>query len=329
MHNRAAVLDSHAVESAAPAPEARPVGEPACESTPEPTFEAGGDGSSIMGSLREIITDLWTRRDLLYQVALRDIRLRYKQAVMGFGWAVLMPLLIVLSGAVVRFALASYSGRPLGSADVATVAVKGLGWAFFVGSIGFATASVVANQILVSKVYFPREVLPLAAVLTQALDSGVGGVALAAVLPFLGVRPSLALLWAPVLLVLLFLLTAAAALVLSCANLFFRDVKYLVQVGLTFGIFFTPVLFEPIMFGRLGATIMMLNPIAPLLEGLRLSIVGGHNLLLPVTVLSAAGERVLVWSPWYLAYAALWSIGGVVGGSLFFHRLEFIFAEYV
>src|SRR5689334_8242485 len=117
--------------------------------------------ASIRESLAEITRDFRDHRDLLQQLMLRDIRLRYKQAVMGFAWSILTPTLIVLSGVIVRLGMARYAGTPLAMTDVANVAVKGPAWAFFVGSLGFATASVVANSVLVTKVYFPREVLPL------------------------------------------------------------------------------------------------------------------------------------------------------------------------
>ena len=116
---------------------------------------------------------------------------------------------------------------------------------------------------------------------------------------------------------------------MSCANLFFRDVKYIVQVLLTFGIFFTPVFYEPAMFGSAGARLMMLNPLAPLMEGFRLSVVEGHNLFVPLLIPDAAGIEVVVWSPWLLAYTAVWSIAGFLVSSLVFHRLEFLFAEYI
>jgi ABC-type polysaccharide/polyol phosphate export permease len=83
------------------------------------------------------------------------------------------------------------------------------------------------------------------------------------------------------------------------------------------------------MFGARGAKLLMLNPLSPFLEGLRLSVVRGHNLLEPLVELTRKGEAVLVWSPWYLGYAALWTIGGLALASLMFHKLEFIFAEYI
>ncbi len=274
--------------------------------------------------VREIAGDYARYRDLLVQFVVRDVKIRYKQAVMGFGWAIFMPLLIVLSGTVVRYAMAHLAGERLAGSAIAALTLKALPWSFFVGAIGFAQVSLIGNPNLVTKIYFPREVLPLAAVLAQGLDSSVGAAAVALLLPFLGARLSPALLWVPVLVALLFLVTTALALFLSAANLFFRDVKYIVQILLTFGIFFTPVFYEPVMLGPTGARLVMLNPLSTILEGLRLAVVEGHNLLIPL----ATASGVPVWSPWDLAYAAAWAIGGLAVASLLFHRLETLFAEY-
>jgi lipopolysaccharide transport system permease protein len=281
-----------------------------------------------VAEVREAIVEVWKHRDLLEQLTLRDIRLRYKQAVMGVAWAVLMPCLIVLSGLVVRLAMAHLSGVQVVPADVADIAVKGLGWAFFVGALGFATSSLVGNANLVTKIYFPREVLPLASVLAQSFDSVIGALVLVLVLPFLGIGLHSSLLWVPLLCVLLVCFTTAASLILSCANLFYRDIKYIVQVVLMFGIFFTPVFFEPSMLGVVGARIMILNPLTPLLEGLRLAIVDGHNIGIPAETVRH-GIRIVTWYPGELLYAAVVSILGLFGGTLMFRRLQPLFAEYV
>jgi ABC-type polysaccharide/polyol phosphate export permease len=284
---------------------------------------------SAFRDLAEIAHDFWSHRELLYEITLRDIRIRYKQAVMGFGWAVLMPALIIGAGLLIKVAMANFAGHVLRPSDIASLTVKALPWSFFVGAIGFASASLLANITLVTKVYLPREVFPVAATIAQAFDTSISAVAVAIALPFMGVAFSWALLWVPVLAILLFLFTTAVGLLLSCANLFFRDVKYIVQVLLTFGIFFTPVLFDASMLGSPGSTLVMLNPLSPFLEGLRLSIVEGHNLLQPLTTLGANGQAHLVWSPWYLAYGFVCSIGGLLACAVLFHRLEFIFAEYI
>jgi len=282
----------------------------------------------VVASVREAVVDVWEHRDLLVQLAVRDIKLRYKQAAMGAAWAVFMPLLIVLSGLVIRIAMAKMSGTSVSGVEVANIAVKGLGWAFFVGALGFATASLVGNANLVTKIYFPREVLPLACVGAQCFDTAVGLGTLAVLLPFLGVRAHASLLWLPLVLLLLVAFTTTVSLFLSCANLFYRDVKYIVQVVLMFGIFFTPVFFEPAVLGPKGALIMALNPLTAILEGLRLSIVEGHDLAVPLTTVMHGTAR-LAWSPWELVYAVAASLGGLVLATAMFRRLQPLFAEYV
>ncbi|HEX5387035.1 MAG TPA: ABC transporter permease [Gemmatimonadales bacterium] len=316
--------DTSPAVAAAPPPAAPTLSAtaPSAANSPDPE-------RSVTADLAEVLSDFWNYRELLLQLTRRDIRIRYKQAVMGFGWAVFMPILVVLAGVLVRAAMAHLSHSTLDVQHIAGLAVKALPWSFFVGAIGFATASLVGNTNLVTKIYFPREVLPISATLAQAFDTAIGTVAVALILPFLGVRPTFALLWVPVLAVLTFVFTAGTSLFLGCANLFFRDVKYIVQVLLTFGIFFTPVFFEPAMFGPTGARLMMLNPLSPMLEGLRLAVVGGHNLLLPLVETGSAGREILVWSPWYLLYGALWGVAGLLASALLFHRLEFKFAEYI
>jgi homopolymeric O-antigen transport system permease protein len=284
---------------------------------------------SIRRDLREIFHDeLWRYRGLAYELMRRDIRVRYKQTALGFAWAVLMPTFVVLAGVTVRYAMAYVGGRHLGVQDLAGIAIKAVPWSFFVGSMGFATTSLVAQANLVTKIYFPREVLPLASTLAQAFDSSVGVVALLIAFAVVDIGYGAAALWAPPIAVCAFLLTAGLALLVSCANLFFRDVKYIVHVLLTFGIFFTPVFFEPEMFGSVGARVMMLNPLAPIIEGLRLSVVLNHNLLDAVVVHGRHGA-VLAWSPWYLAYSAVAAVLVFVVGLVVFHRAESKFAEYV
>ena len=283
---------------------------------------------SVLATLREIWSDLVANDHLLYQLTVRDIRVKYKQAVMGFAWAVFMPVLIVLSGVIVRFAMAYLSGQEFDSQVIAGLAIKSIPWAFAIGAIQFSSGVLIGNRNLITKIYFPREVLPLSAVLAQGFDSLIGGVAVLILFPIFSIGVGVQSVWAIPLLLSLFLMTVAAALLLSCANLFFRDVKYIVGVVLTFGIFFTPVFFEPEMFGPIGARVMMVNPLAPILEGLRLSVIEGHNLFHPLTVM-VGGETVLAWSPWYLLYVLVFSVVGTGVAALVFHRLEFLFAEYI
>lgn len=279
---------------------------------------------------REMVRELLDFRELLWRMVWRDIRIRYKQAVMGVGWALLMPLMIVAAGYLVKLALAYAGGSAVDLPRVAGMSVKALGWAFFAGALGFAANSLTGNMQLVTKVYFPREVFPLSAVMTQAVDLLLGAAFLAFLLTaFARLSWSWNMLWVPPLLIVLVLLTAAAALILSCGNVFFRDVKYIVQVILTFGIFFTPVFYEPEVFGPRGAFLMMLNPLSPIFEGLRLAVIEGHNLMQPLSLTDRAGTLIAVWRPWYPAYSAVWAVLGFLGAWRLFHKLEFLFAEYI
>ncbi len=276
--------------------------------------------------LGAIARDLVHYRELLVELTLRDIRIRYKQAAMGVLWAILTPLVLLLSGWILRLAFGRLYGEAPNDVIMAGIAVKSLAWAFFVGAMAFGTASITANLSLVTKTYFPREILPLASVLTQLVDAAIGTLALVFTLPFFGVHFSAGFFWAVPLVLALVMITTGAVLLGSCANVFFRDAKHLVQMVLSFGIFFTPVFFNAANFGAAGAKLMMLNPLSPVLEGLRLSIVEGHNLFLPLA--SAAGDM-LIWTPFYLVYAALWAGGLLTVSAVLFHRAEAVFAEYV
>ena len=250
-------------------------------------------------------------RDLLFVLALRDIKIKYKQSVMGLLWAVLMPAIIVGAGMLIRVAMAKMSGTQLSPDSLASIAVKALPWAFFVTAIRFATNSLTSNSNLVTKINCPRIAFPAAAVVSALFDLGIATIPLIAVLAWCGVTPSIALLWVPVLLAVLVLFVSGLGIAFAAANLFYRDVKYIVEVILTFAIFFTPVLYEVEMLGEWQFWVL-LNPIAPLLEGLRAAIV-------------------LQTSPDYgwLLYSTVVALLVFLGGWRLFHKLEPAFADSV
>jgi lipopolysaccharide transport system permease protein len=250
-------------------------------------------------------------RDLLFMLTWRDVKVRYKQSIMGFAWAVLMPILIIGSGLIVMIAFSTMSGKPINKLDVLSVAVKSVPWAFVVSAVRFATNSLVMNKELVTKIYFPREILPLAAVLANLIDFCVAAGVLTLLLLIFQVGTSVHLFWLPVLFALLLLLTSGLAILLACANLFFRDVKYLVEVALTYGIFFTPVFYSASALGKTGK-LLLLNPVGPILESLR-----------DVVILHRAPD--FRW----LAYSAVWAILGFVVAWKIFQRAEPSFAESV
>lgn len=218
------------------------------------------------------LRELYCYRELLFIIVWRDIKIKYKQSVMGFMWAIFMPMLIVSAGILVKYAIATVSGKPMVFSEIVTVSVKALPWSFFVGSVRFATNSLMGNVNLVTKIYFPKEIFPIASVLSNLFDFIIAGCALGIILIICQIGSSIYLLWLPMLMLTLLLLVIGLGMLLSALNLFFRDVKYIVEVLLTFGIFFTPVFYEVEMFGK-WSKILLLNPVAPILEAINACVV--------------------------------------------------------
>jgi ABC-type polysaccharide/polyol phosphate export permease len=241
----------------------------------------------------------------------RDIRIKYKQTVMGFMWAILMPMIIVTAGMLVRYAVSRVTGVPMTLSHVASVSVKAVPWAFFVGSVRFATVSLISNPNLVTKIYFPRELFPIAATLSHLFDFTVASISVICFLLIGQIGVSLNILWIPVLVIILCFLVMGLGILLSALALFFRDVKYLVEIGLTFGIFFTPVFYDVKMLGGLGK-ILLLNPLAGILLSFDDCIVG-HS------------PPQLVW----LLYSTLCSVIIFILAIVAFKKMEPVFAESI
>jgi lipopolysaccharide transport system permease protein len=261
--------------------------------------------------MNQELRELYKYRELLFMITYRDIKVRYKQSVMGFFWAILMPILIVMSGVVVRYAYAMVSHNPLKTADIASVAVKSVPWAFIVSSIRFTCNSLTGNRDLVVKIYFPKEIFPMAAVLACLFDFFVAFAALTILLTFMKVGVSIYLLWVPVLLFVMVLFCLGIGMIMSAASLFFRDVKYIVEVFLTFGIFFTPVFYDVHMFGAMGKW-LFLNPVAPILDGLAAAIIRHQSPELH----------------WFM-YSLVFSLAAFLSGFVLFKHLEPAFAESI
>ncbi len=265
----------------------------------------------MTGSIVAATRELYQWREVLWMITYRDIRIKYKQSLMGFMWALLMPLLITAAGVLVKYSFAVVSGDTFDPASAGSVVLKSVPYAFFVASIRFSSASLVSNANLVTKIYFPREIFPVASILSQLFDFLIASVVLVAVLAIAGVGWSPTLVWVPVLVVILIGLALGIGIILSAANLFLRDVKYLVEVFLMFAIFVTPVFYEVDMFGK-WAPLLMLNPVAPVLEGLNECVVLGRTPDLGWTL-----------------YAALFALFSLTAGVALFKKLEPAFAESI
>ena len=250
-----------------------------------------------------------TYRELLVRMTYRDLLLRYKQTVMGFGWAIFMPLVNTAVFSVIFTRVAPIdTGMPY-----PVFAYCGLlTWNLFASALRFGVISLTANVNLVTKVYFPRETLPFSAIIVSLVDFAVASSVLVALMVYYGTPVTWTVLFLPVVLGIQVMFTAGVCLLLAMANLFYRDVKYLFEVVLTVWMFATAVVY-PIdrIGGHLGAW-LALNPMTPIIDAYRAVLLRGE--------LPAAGP--------FLA-ATLTSVVVLAVGWLVFHRAEFEFAENI
>jgi lipopolysaccharide transport system permease protein len=259
----------------------------------------------------QMLKELIEYRDLTMMLTMRDLRVRYKQAAMGFLWAIFMPIVAVLAGVLIKKAMAVVSQQALDTRGIISISVKVLPWTFFISSIRFAVQSLVGNSALVTKIYFPRAVLVLSSILACLFDFGIAVAVLIVLLLFFKVGISIYLLWLPLFLLLLVLYTFGLGLLLSAANLFYRDIKYVVEIILMFGIFFTPVFYSAEAFGRWKA-LMLLNPLGSILEEID-KVVVLHQMPDPV----------------WIIYATMTSLLACIIGMIVFHNTEPYFAENI
>ncbi len=259
----------------------------------------------------QTLRELFDRRDLLYMITWREIRVKYKQSIMGMLWAILMPTVIVCAGLIVRYAFAAVSGKSFVLSDLTSVSVKAAPWAFVVSALRFGTNSLISNANLITKIYLPRLIFPLAAVFSQLFDFCIASVVVGLLLIVTGTGLSIHLLWLPLLVGTLILLATALAIIFSAASLFFRDVKFIVEVLLTFAIFFTPVFYESSLFGQ-WAPWLLANPVSPLLESIS------------TTVILHRSPSLLWFSYSFVVTCVL-----LTGALLMFRKVEPFFAESI
>ncbi len=245
--------------------------------------------------------ELWNFRELIWILAARDITVRYRQAVVGVAWVVLQPVaeMIVFSG------LFSLLGkRPAGEAVPYTISLLCglLLWQLFAAIVGSATSCLVDNRPLLTKVYFPRMVLPLAVCLRPLVDFGVGLVVLAGLMTWFQIAPSLALLMMPLVVLATVITALALGLWLSALNAHYRDFGYIVPFLLRIGFFVSPVIYETASLNMPARWHLLysLNPMSSLLESFRWSLIGtaGPRMIAVVASLVAT-LFVLVSGAWY------------------------------
>ena len=265
--------------------------------------------SKLIADAREMVSEQGQLRELLIQMVRRDLLLRYKQSVMGFGWAIFMPLVNTIIFSVVFMRVAP---KDVGMPYPLYAFTGLLAWNLFASALRFSTSSLVSNTNLVTKVYFPREIFPFSAVIVAAVDAAVAAILLVGFMIFYRVGVTPALLFLPVVVIVQLAFTAGMALFLAMGNLFYRDVKYLFEVAITAWMFLTSVLYPMGNLDGWVGVVLRLNPMTPIIEAYRdVLLLGRLPAAEPFAMVSALSLVILAT------------------GWLTFHRAEFQFAENI
>jgi lipopolysaccharide transport system permease protein len=263
------------------------------------------------------LRELWGARHLCLLLGWRDIQLRYKQTLLGVLWVVLQPLAQML---VFTLVLGRFSSPDQEIPYPIYVFAGLLPWNFFAGAVGNAAGSVVGSEQLITKIYFPRLAIPLAAVLAAGVDFAVSLVAFIPLMWWYGPAPSWGLFLLPVLMLLTTGLAQGLGAFLAGVNVLYRDVRYLVPFFLQLGMFATPAIYLPTVVGAevqttsglsWGPTLLRLNPMAGLVDAFRAALLG----------------RGMPW--WDLGYATAASLGVLAAGVYLFGRVEDSFADSI
>src|ERR1700730_3918123 len=241
-------------------------------------------------------------RELLYQMTLRDLLLRYKQTAMGFGWAIFMPLINTIVFSVIFMRVARID-TPVPYPLFAYCGF--LVWNFFASSLRFSVLALTSNSNLVQKVYFPREILPFSSVLVCLVDLAVGSIVLVGLMIYYHISVTPALLMLPAVVIVHLAFTAGVSLFLAMSNLFYRDIKYLFEAAISVWMFATSVVY-PVqsLSGRLGMLVAM-NPMTQILDAYR-----------DVLLYGRAPEALP------FAATAMVSLAILLGSWLMFHKAE-------
>ena len=261
------------------------------------------------GRLTPRLHELWAYRELLYFLVWRDVKVRYKQTVLGAAWAVIQPLLgmAVFSIFFGKLAKVPSDGVPYPIFSYAAL----VPWTYFATAIGNGGNSLVSSQNLISKVYFPRLLIPIAAVVTPLVDLAIAFGVLLLMMLWYGMLPTAAILWLPGLLMLAVASALAASLWLSALNVEYRDIRYVIPFLVQFWLFATPVAYPASLLPPPWRTLYGLNPMAGVVEGFRWVLLGTP----------APGAMTLV--------SCLVVVVLLIAGLIHFRRMEGTFADVI
>ncbi|HSY64725.1 MAG TPA: ABC transporter permease [Terriglobales bacterium] len=254
--------------------------------------------------------ELWDYRELLYFFVWRDIKIRYKQTAVGAAWAVIQPFLTMLVFSLFFGKLAHIPSAGLPYPIFYYSAL--LPWMYFAASLQNATNTIVENQRMITKVYFPRLVLPVSATLSGLVDFGVSFLMFLAMMVYYGIRPTPAIFCFPLFLLLALMTALGAGLWLSALNAIYRDVRYVLPFLVQFWMFASPVAYPSSLVPIKWRWVYGLNPMAGVIEGFRWSLTGHGD------------------PPGLLLFASFLVVLAVLAGGLaFFQRMEATIADVV
>ncbi len=256
------------------------------------------------------LRDLWEYRELLYFLTWRDIKVRYKQTVLGATWAILQPFFTMVVFSIFFGKLAGLPSDnipyPLFSFSAMVI------WTFFANGVTLSSNSMVSEANTIKKVYFPRLVIPIAAILSGGVDFCLAFIVLIGMMVFYGVAPTLAILWLPLLLLLALITALGVGLWFSAMNVMFRDVRHAIPFIVQAWLFLTPIAYSSSLLHGTWKIVYGLNPMAGVVDGFRWALLG---------VATRPGPMILV--------SSLVAVALLISGAYFFRRMERSFADVV
>ncbi|MBW4506931.1 MAG: ABC transporter permease [Scytonematopsis contorta HA4267-MV1] len=252
---------------------------------------------------RQYWKDLWRYRELFYFLAWRDILVRYKQTAIGLAWALIRPFLTMVVFTVVFSSIAKLPSEGGAPYPILVFAAM-LPWQFFANALSESSNSLISNSNLISKVYFPRLIVPASAVIVSFVDFMVSGMILLALMAWYNFVPSWRILTLPLFIGIAFAASMGVGLWLAALNVKYRDFRYIVPFIVQFGLYISPVGFSSsVVYQRWGqwSLIYSLNPMVGVIDGFRWAILGGESqLYLPGFLLSLGLVIFLLFSGiWY------------------------------
>lgn len=257
------------------------------------------------------LRELWNYRELLFFLAWRDIKVRYKQTLLGAAWAVIQPFMTMVVFSLFFGRLAEMPSDGIPYPIFSYVAL--VPWTFFANGFSLAANSLVGSQQLLKKVYFPRLVIPISTIFSGAVDFFIAFGVLLLMMLYYGIIPTVNVLWLPLLFLLAYITALGVGLWLSALNVQFRDVRYMVPFLVQFWMFATPIAYpSSLIKDDLLLMLYGLNPMAGVVEGFRWALLGTDTAPGPVILVSTLAAMMLL-----------------VSGFFYFRRMEKTFADLV